>query len=275
MEDPKTDVRRGIRELGLGATPVCIHVSLRSFGLPRVRPSDVTEALLEEGCTILIPTMVSDYTIPPPEDDRPARNAFDYERLGERPWPGLDRIFTPDSTDVAEWLGATSTSVASHPHRLRSSPEGTFCALGPLASRLMLESSSDVYGPLRALCGVRGSVLLMGVGLTRMTLLHFAEVMAGRRPFIRWINGPDGKPMRVAGGECSEGFEHLSEALSPHEQRVVVRESLWRAFPAAEAAEVAAAAIRRDPEVTRCSRDGCQDCVDAIAGGPIDSRPKP
>jgi hypothetical protein len=230
----------------------------------------VTEALIEEGCTILSPSMVSDYTIPPPEDDRPARNAFDYERLGERPWPGLDRIFTPDSTDVAEWLGATSAFLASHSDRLRSNPEGTFCALGPLASRLMVESPSDVYGPLRALCELEGTVLLMGVGLTRMTLLHLAEVMAERRPFIRWINRPDGKFMRVAGGECSEGFEQLSEALSPHERRVVVRESLWRAFPAAEAAEAAAAAIRQDPAVTRCSRDDCQDCVDAIAGGPID-----
>ncbi len=271
MGHRKTDVRQGIRKLGLSQRPLCIHVSLKSFGLPRVKPSDVIDALLDEGCTILIPTMASGFAIPPPEDDRPARNAFDYDRIGEREWPGLNQIFTPDSTEVAEWLGATSAFMASHPDRVRSSnPEGTFCALGPLSSRLMVESPSDVFGPLRMLCELQGWVLLMGVGLTRMTLLHLAEVVAGRRPFIRWVNGPDGNPVRVAGGECSEGFEQLSKALTPLEQRLQVRESRWRAFPANEAVEAAATAIRQNPEVTRCSSDDCQDCVDAIAGGPID-----
>lgn len=265
------DVRQGIRKLGLSQKPVCIHVSLRSFGLPRVRASDVIEALLDEGCTILVPTMASGFAIPPPEDDRPARNAFDYDRIGEREWPGLNRIFSPDSTEVAEWLGATSAFVASHPDRMRSSnSEGTFCALGTLSSKLMMESPSDVFGPLRVLCELQGWVLLMGVGLTRMTLLHLAEVVAGRYPFIRWVNGPDGKPIRVAGGECSDGFEQLSEALIHHEHRLQVQESLWRAFPAKEVVEAATTAIRQNPEVTRCSRPDCQDCVDAIAGGPMD-----
>jgi hypothetical protein len=33
--------------------------------------------------------------------------------------------------------------------------------------------------------------------------------------------------------------------------------------------EAAAAAIRADPEITRCAAPDCRDCADAIAGGPI------
>jgi NADPH-dependent 2,4-dienoyl-CoA reductase/sulfur reductase-like enzyme len=41
------------------------------------------------------------------------------------------------------------------------------------------ETDADVFGPLRALADHDGAVVLMGVGLTRMTLLHLAEVEAG------------------------------------------------------------------------------------------------
>ena len=35
-----------------------------------------------------------------------------------------------------------------------------------------------------------------------MTLLHLAEMEAGRRPFIRWALGNDGHPLRVVRASC-------------------------------------------------------------------------
>ena len=110
----------------------------------------------------------------------------------------------------------------------------------------------------------------MGVGLTRMTLLHLAEVEAGRRPFVRWALGSDGRPYGVRGGECSEGFESLAPALAAVERRVVVGQTTWRVFPAADALELVSRAIREEPSITRCPDPSCMECTDAIAGGPLE-----
>ena len=110
----------------------------------------------------------------------------------------------------------------------------------------------------------------MGVGLTRLTLLHLAEVEAGRRPFIRWARGRDGRAVRVRAGECSEGFESLASSLAPVERPLVVGASQWRMFPAREALELAADAIRTTPSITHCPNLECIECADAIAGGPLE-----
>lgn len=132
------------------------------------------------------------------------------------------------------------------------------------------ETEQDVYGPLRALAEADGAVALMGVGLTRMTLLHVAEVASGRRPFIRWTRGAGGVAVRVRAGECSEGFESLAETLAPIETRRLVGKSPWRVFPAAAVVDLASQAMRRNPEITRCATPGCIGCADGIAGGPIE-----
>ncbi len=111
----------------------------------------------------------------------------------------------------------------------------------------------------------------MGVGLTTLTLLHLAEVIAGRRPFIRWSRAPDGRPARVRAGECSKGFERLAPALAPIERVVEVGQSRWRVYDdAREVVARAADAIRDDPSITRCANPSCLECADAIAGGPIE-----
>lgn len=91
---------------------------------------------------------------------------------------------------------------------------------------------------------------------------------AGRHLFIRWAKGPDGRPIGVESGGCSAGFPRLEPVLGPLARETVVGDSRWRAFPAAEALARAAAAIRREPEITRCGED-CRRCRDTIAGGPI------
>src|SRR5207237_583995 len=114
-------------------------------------------------------------------------------------WPGLNDSFDPSRIEVSSGLGAFSAHVAARPDRLRCAlASGEFSAVGPLAKKLIgAETDTDVFGPLRALADHDGAVILMGVGLNRMTLLHLAEVEAGRRPFIRWSLNPDGQPARA------------------------------------------------------------------------------
>ncbi len=172
----------------------------------------------------------------------------------------MQRIWAPIAVEVLERSGR-----ARGDHPLCS-----FAAVGPLGHELIsAQAPLDVWAPLRALAGTEGSVVLMGVGLIRLTLLHLAEEMAGRTPFIRWANGPDLRPMQVQAGGCSHGFEAFEAALSGTMEAARVGESNWRVLPAKGALEAAAEAIRRDPMLTHCGNTECGRCADAVAGGPV------
>ena len=261
-------VADGIRALELGERPVCIHVSMRSFGRLEAGAATVVDGILEAGSTVLVPTFSHQFAVAPPDDDQPRQNGLDYSQ--PRDSPGLGREFSPDA-DVEPWLGAVPAYVVTRPELVRDGNPGAggFGALGPMANDLIVDDPRDIFGPLRALVRLGGWVVLMGVGLDRMTLLHLAEVVAGRRPFIRWINGPGDVPVRIRVGECSEGFPNLGPSLAHLMRTATVGDSTWNAFPAAETVAAAAEAIRSDPQITHCGRE-CIECRDAIAGGPIE-----
>ena len=125
-----------------------------------------------------------------------------------------------------------------------------------------------MYAPLATLAGQGGLVALAGVGLTSMTLLHYAEQVAGRVMLRRWARA-GGKVVMVAVGGCSDGFERFAGALAPIETAVTVGRSHWRVFPAAAVVDIAAAIIRQDPDSTRCARAYCEQCADKTLGGPL------
>ena len=113
-----------------------------------------------------------------------------------------------------------------------------------------------------------GLVALAGVGLTCMTLLHYAEQVAGRVLLRRWAR-VGGEVVMVAVGGCSDGFEQFAGALAAVETFVTVGRSHWRVFLAAAVVDIASAVIRRDPGSTRCPRADCEQCADKILGGPL------
>jgi aminoglycoside N3'-acetyltransferase len=265
------DIRQGVRALGLVGRPLCVHASLRSFGRLVGGAADVIDGLLAEGCTVMVATHSSEYAVAPTPGMRPEQNGVCYEPY-TRPTPGTGRIFTPESDEMdREWMGAVPAALIDRPGRVRGDhPLDSFTAVGPLAEALIAgQTPLDIFAPVEALARAGGWVVLMGVGLDRMTLLHLAEYRAGRNPFIRWANGRDGRPGPVAMGGCSDGFEALAPALAPLLRETRVSESLWRAYPAAETVVAAARAIWRRPRITHCGQPTCQRCDDAVLGGPI------
>ena len=167
-------------------------------------------------------------------------------------------------------MGAIPAAVLARPGRTRGDhPLGSFAAVGALAHELTApQRGLDVFAPLRALAERGGLVILIGVGLERMTLLHAAEQAAGRTMFRRWAS--DGASVcEVESGGCSDGFGRLEPVLEPLARRVRVGKSGWAGYPVAAALELAARAIRADPAITRCARPECARCQDAVAGGPL------
>jgi aminoglycoside 3-N-acetyltransferase len=243
------DIAAAVRQAGLAEKPIGLHASLSSFGWVEGGANTVIQALLGSGCTVMVPTHAYQrYAVPPPG-----------HRVTRRRAP----LYTPESNALdAENMGAIPTAVLRRPGRVRGDhPLDSFTAVGGQAHALIDgQTPQDVYAPIRALASLGGDLVLMGVGLNRLTALHHAERMAGRALFHLWALGPDGAPMRVDIGGCSEGFVNLAPVLQPLERRVQVGQSLWRIFPAATLLEAAAEAIVRTPAITHCGNPRCGEC---------------
>lgn len=263
------DIAAAVRSLGLQNRPLCLHSSLRSFGFVEGGAEAVIQGFLGEGCTVMVPTFTYEHEAAPSADQSPAQNGSDYTRsttAHARP----KTIYSPNSTDVSSDMGAIPRALLKTSERVRGDhPLNSFSAVGPLAHTLIDgQTSTDVYAPFRSLAERSGYTLLMGVGLTRMTLLHEAERRSGRNLFWRWARDKGGETVSVRVGGCSEGFENLAPALSRLERTYTVGHSPWRIFPAQETLDHAAAAIRAQPDLARCNDATCERCRDAALGGP-------
>jgi len=269
----RTDFDQAIAALGLAGRCVNVHSSFKTFGVPVEGGADgVIDAFLARGCTLMVPAFDSDCELYPPPHLRPARNGTgDYAAYDTRSYPP-PKTFTTDSNDltVAE-LGILPKTLLLRPERKRGyNPIDSIAALGPRAAELVAGQSAEaLWDPFARLCANDGYVLLMGVPLTRATILHYAEQVAKRAPFVRWANNPQGVLMPCRIGSCSSGFDNLDDVLRPIETTLTVGHSLWRCFPAQQMVSLAAEAMQQTPEITRCPEPVCPRCQDAIAGGPV------
>ncbi|MEU6073320.1 AAC(3) family N-acetyltransferase [Micromonospora sp. NPDC047074] len=259
--------------LHLAERPVMLHASLRSFGTAVDGGADaLLDALLKRGCTVLAPAFTEpQFGLPAPPDLRPARNGLDYAAppAGSTCQEGVP--YRVDCGLINPRLGVLAAALVGRAGAVRGRhPLNSFAAVGPRAADLIdAQSPDDVYGPIRELTDHDGRILLVGVGLNRMTALHLAEQRSGRRLFRRWARDEDGEIRMVEVGSCSGGFPRLEPLLAPLARSTVVGASHWRAYPARQVLAVASAAIAARQGITRCPEPGCLLCRDAIAGGPV------
>lgn len=268
----KNTISEAINKLNIGGKPICIHSSLKSFGYVEDGAKTVIQAFLDAGCTILVPTFADTFEVFPPRNLRPKRNgAGDYSYFENQKYD-IDKIFTIDCNDITkEDMGVIPYTVLNIPYRKRGyNPLNSFSAVGKYANELVREQSAkNVWEPLQKLCEYSGYVLLMGVNLDNATIIHYAEQVAGRRPFIRWANNLKGDPSAISVGSCSNGFNNFADILKPIEMNTTVGNSTWRCFPAKDMVEICVNAIRENPEITHCKNPNCERCNDAVLGGPI------
>lgn len=267
-----SDIRNAIAALGLQGCDICIHSSMRSFGEPVPGgTSAIIDAFLSENCTIMVPAFSDMYEARPiPELMLPQNGAGDHSYFLDREYEPIAPFTTASREITTEEMGAFARDVLRHPGSVRgSNPLNSFAALGGHAERLVSgQTAANVYAPLAQLCHDDGFVLLMGVGLTSATIIHYAEQLAGRTPFIRWAHDLAGNVIPVSTGSCSEGFGHFDEILTPYAKTVIVGTSRWTCFRARDIAAVCRDAILHDPMITHCGDPDCSRCNDAVLGGP-------
>ena len=270
MAVSQSDIAAGIARLGLTGLPVCLHSSLRSFGQVIGGADAVVDAFLAAGCTVVVPTHNYINELAPPPGVWIERNGLDPDDPPADPFqppPRHDPTRNEMSTGA---MGAIPAAVLARSNRIRGQhPLDSFSGIGPEAEAIISsQAPDDPYKPLIEIGTRGGSVLLIGVGLDRMTLLHAAERAAGRELFRRWAMGRDGERFVTITGGCSEGFGHLEEAVGSLADEIFVGSSRWRRFPIDGTIAAAAAKIQQDPNITHCGDPLCLECRDAVLGGP-------
>jgi len=265
MTVTKDDILNAIVKAGLDGNIVCLHSSLKSFGYVEGGADAVVEAFLDAGCTLVTPSFTYDYKIAPLMEIK--QNAQEDEYI---PKPS-GRIYTPDINEIASDMGAIPRAVVNTSGRFRGvHPTNSFVALGPCAKEIIeTQTPEDVYAPLQVIMDKKGYIVMAGIDLTKMTVIHYAEQLAGRELFIRWALGPDGAPVRMREGSCSDGFNCLQPFVSDIEKQITVGNSLWRIYPVCEVVDACVKAIKQDAGITHCDNLKCTRCNDMQKGGPI------
>ncbi|CAH0533426.1 hypothetical protein VST7929_01294 [Vibrio stylophorae] len=264
-------LQQTMHQLGLSQRVILAHGALKSFGSCDFSPQQLIDTLASKGNTLVMPTFEYDCLANPPQDaTNYQQNAVEgpWAFCSPHPFVGHENRITPD-------MGALSKILLNHPMRIRSvHPINSFTALGPQAKALMARQSyQGLYDIYQALCSDTHEfddavLLLMGVGLTSATPIHYAEQLAGRAMFVRWASVAGEGIVETRIGACSLGFAALDDAVATIETRVLVGESLWRLFSLKAFIAVCQQAIEKNPALIQCHSD-CVRCRDIIAGGPF------
>lgn len=259
-------IEQAVHDAGLAGRAVCLHSSLRSFGVVAGGADAVLDAFLGAGVTVLVPTASARaFAAPSPPGHRPVR--FNCEDDGSVPSAGTrtgSPGFSVATNLVDREMGAIPAALLRRPARQRGNhPLFSFTALGAAADDLVAgQTPEDVFAPLRALASGGGAVVLAGVGLTSATILHLAEEQAGLRLLVRWAYTDGGATVAARHGGCSRGFGRLGGALSAGERRITVGGSRWRVFEAAWLLSHATAIFRANPTAGLCGYPDCRRCAD-------------
>ncbi len=258
-----------IKKLNIKGKCICLHSSLKSFG-DEIEGGvlSLINVFLDYGCTIIVPTFSYKFLINPPDEKRYKKNGYNYSiKIDES-----NEIFTTSSNEISRKdMGLIPYTILQMKERIRGNhPVCSFSGIGPFASEIIkTQKPMDVFAPLRELALFNGYILLMGVDLNRLTALHLAEQMTGRKMFIRWARDTNENPIEIECGGCSEGFVNFNAFLYDVDKKVLVGKSLWRLFSINALLKKAARVIQLKPEITRCNDEKCIRCPDAIAGGPV------
>lgn len=269
------DFVNAIQKLGINSSEVCIHSSMKSFGANiKCGIEGLIDSFLSQECTIIVPTFSDIYEAKPIQKYMPARNgAGDYSYFLEKEYFSNEiRPFNTSSKEISvEDMGILSKYVLNNKDSKRGNhPLNSFTSLGKNSQKLIVNQTyKDVCAPMKQLYDDDGFVLLIGVGLNSATIIHYAEQVAGRNPFVRWTCDVNKKVVPVSAGGCSEGFDHFNEYLNKFVRIVKVAESEWKCYKAKDIVDVCANLIKNNPGITHCDDANCERCNDAVLGGCI------
>jgi len=250
------DFITGFRRLDIDASrPVIAHASLKAFGEVHGGAGTVLGALISSFSTVLMPaftykTMLTP-EVGPPDNAISYGSGKDANRMAE--------IFDP-GMPVDNAMGVLAESLRKHASALRSThPILSFSGINAgqiLASQSLIEPLL----PIQRLVEAEGWVLLLGVGHSANSSIHYGERLAGRKQFIRWALTSQGVVACPGFPGCSDGFGAIASHLDDAVRKVNLGRGVIQAVPLVDLVDTVCAMLKEDPTALLCDREDCQRC---------------
>jgi aminoglycoside 3-N-acetyltransferase len=249
------DLLLGLRELGLGKTPVVIHASLSVFGQVDGGAETVVHALTTVFPTLLAPAFTYKTMVIP--ETGPADNGIIYGSGTDQ--NRMAEFFRP-KMPVDPLIGVIPETLRRLPQAKRSGhPIQSFVGINA-DNFLSIQTRDEPLAPLGALEKADGWVVLIGVNHTVSTSIHYAEKLAGRKTFLRWALTPKGVVECPNFPGCSAGFEAIAPEMEKYTRKVKIGEAPVQAMPLSMLFRVVTTRIRQDPLALLCQSADCERC---------------
>jgi aminoglycoside 3-N-acetyltransferase len=250
------DFITAFRKLDIERTrPVIVHASLAAFGEVHGGVDTILGALSSSFHTFIMPAFTyQTMLIPelgPPDNALTYGSGRDTNKMAE---------FFRSSLPADPMMGSLAETVRIHPNAARSThPILSFTGMNAKPI-LDAQTIQEPLLPIQALTQDEGWVLLLGVDQTVNTSIHYGELLAGRKQFVRWALTPKGVVTCPGFPGCSDGFEALSLHLTDSVRKVEVGETVIQAIPLEKLVESVPAMIKGAPSALLCEREDCERC---------------
>lgn len=235
--------------------PVVAHASLSAIGAVAGGAQTVVEALLQQFPVLIMPGFTYKTMIVP--ENGPADNALVYGTYTDS---NRQAQFFRPAMPVDRLIGAIPEALRQHA-QARRSLHPILSLIGVNADRFLdRQSIAEPLEPFRWLVEAEAWVLLIGVDHTANTAIHFAELLAGRRQFIRWALTPQGVVECPGFPGCSDGFNLIAPRLAYATRQGWAGQAQLQAVPMVDLVGVARAWLEVDPLALLCDRSYCERC---------------
>ena len=249
------DLSQSFRQLDLGQKPVIAHASLSAFGEVQGGAETILGALLRVAPSLLMPAFTYQTMVIP--DDGPSDNGMVY---GSGQYLNHQAEFFDPNMPVNKSLGIISETLRQHSRARRSlHPIYSFAGIES-DEAVFAQSIEDPFAPIEILTEADGWVLLLGVGHTANTSIHYGEQLAGRRQFTRWALSFGRVVACPHWPGCSSGFEEISPHLDWFTHKIQVGSALVQAMPLKSLVAVVQELIAENPHALLCKSLDCERC---------------
>ena len=250
------DLVNALRELGLdGTKPAIAHASLSAFGHVQGGAETVVGALLSVTDGLIMPAFTYKTMVTP--ESGPPDNGITYG--GNTDANRLAEFYQPDMP-ADTLMGIVAETLRQHPDAKRSShPIYSFSGVDA-EQAISAQTRAEPFAPVRVLTESLGVVLLLGVGHTANTSIHYGEQLAGRKQFIRWALTRKGVQECPRWPGCSHGFDAITPQIEKYTHRTQIGNATVQLTPLAMLIRTVVDIIQKDPLALLCNRSNCERC---------------
>lgn len=260
------DLTHAFRELELGShSRVLLHASRSTLPPIPGGAETIVGAMLSTSDILITPAFTLRSMLIPgvgPEDNALEYGKFDDQNLSAE-------IFTLDlpADDGPE---SVPEILRAHQDALRSNhPLLSFVGVNA-EDALQAQSIDEPWGLIAWLAEYDADVVLFGVDHTSNVSLHYAEMKAGRRQFVRWALTASGVVECPGFPGCSAGFQEVASRLEGVIRTVQLGEVRIEVIPLRDMINIAVGWIHEDPRALLCTRKGCPHCAAVRASVRVD-----